>query len=264
MLVDQIAYTDVLGVPIDAVNMPMTLALIDGWIRDGGSRYICPTSVDCVMACRDDPEVRRIYQEAALLTPDGMSMVWMSKLRGFSHVERVYGPDLTLALCGHGRAQSYRHFFYGGAPGVAQRMAERLSERYPGLLVAGWWSPPFRPLTYEEDRAVVKMINEAAPDVVWVGLGAPKQDRWMAAHTGRLHAPVMIGIGAAFDFLAGTKRQAPAPLRRAGLEMVFRVATEPSRLGKRFLRNHPRFVLLAAAQLLFRRRSTVTGVRASS
>ena len=191
-------------------------------VRDGRSRrHGEPT----------DDEMRRIHEGAGLVTPDGMPLVWMAHLLGHSRVERVYGPDLLLACCEMSTRRGYRHFFYGGAPGVGERLAARLEARFPGLSVAGLYSPPFRPLTPEEDAALVDRIDAARPDIVWVGLSTPKQERWMAAHVGRLQAPVLVGVGAAFDFHAGVKRQAPRWMRRSGLEWSFRLMTEPRRLG---------------------------------
>lgn len=138
-----------------------------------------------------------------------MPLVWLSRFKGFRHVERVYGPDLMLVLCERSVAQDYQHFFYGGARGVLGQLADILSQRFPGLVVAGTYSPPFRPLTSEEDEEIVRMINQASPDIVWVGLGTPKQEHWIVEHIGRLNAPILIGVGAAFDFLTGRKPQAP-------------------------------------------------------
>jgi N-acetylglucosaminyldiphosphoundecaprenol N-acetyl-beta-D-mannosaminyltransferase len=162
-----------------------------------------------------------------------------------------------LALCERSVGRGYRHFFYGGAEGVPERLAASLQQRFPGLLVVGTYSPPFRPLTSEEDVQVVQMINEAAPDVVWVGLGSPKQDQWMAAHVGQLAAPVLIGVGAAFDFHAGRKKQAPLWMQRSGLEWLFRLLTEPRRLWRRYLISNPKFVFLVLAQVLGLRHSSL-------
>ena len=171
-----------------------------------------------------------------------MPLVWLSRARGFGYVNRVYGPDLMLALCERSLSKGYRHFLYGGAPGVPEKLAENLKRRFPGLDVVGTYSPPFRPLTHEEDERVVRMINEAGPDIVWVGLSTPKQERWMAGHIGRLEAPVLIGVGAAFDFHSGVKRQAPRWMQRSGLEWLFRLLTEPRRLWRRYLIYNSLFV----------------------
>ena len=241
---------DVLGVPVSAITMADALETIDAWIRGRSPHYVCVTGVHGVMESQRDDELRRIHEGAGLVTPDGMPLVWMAHLLGHPRVERVYGPDLLLACCEMSTRRGYRHFFYGGAPGVGERLAARLEARFPGLSVAGLYSPPFRPLTPEEDAALVDRINAARPDIVWVGLSTPKQERWMAAHVGRLQAPVLVGVGAAFDFHAGVKRQAPRWMQRSGLEWSFRLMTEPRRLGKRYLVNNPSFVWRVASQWL--------------
>jgi len=241
---------NILGVGISAVNMEMTLSLIDQWIAQRESRYVCVAPVHSVMECQREPSLRCIFNASGLTTPDGMPLVWLSRLKGFRYVDRVYGPDLMLALCEHSVARGYRHFFYGGAEGVPEQLAANLQRRFPGLQVAGVHSPPFRPLTSEEDEAIVRMINRTAPDVVWVGLGAPKQERWMAAHVDRLTAPVLIGVGAAFDFHSGRKKQAPRWMQRAGLEWFFRLCQEPKRLWYRYLILNPLFVILVITQWL--------------
>ena len=233
---------DVLGIGVSAIDLPQALGIIDGWIARCERHYVCVTGVHGVMESQRDDELRQIHNEAGLVTPDGMPLVWISRLRGFPHVDRVYGPDLMLAASERSVARRYSHFFYGGGEGVAERLAGRLAERFPGLRIAGTFTPPFRSLTPEEDEDVVRRINEAAPDIVWVGLSTPKQERWMRAHVGRLEAPVLIGVGAAFDFHAGLKRQAPVWMQRSGLEWLFRLLTEPRRLGPRYLVNNPAFV----------------------
>nr|HID14252.1 glycosyltransferase [Anaerolineae bacterium] len=235
---------NVLGVGVSAVNMAITLETIEDWIARREPHYVCVTGVHGVMESQRDPEVRRIHNASGLTTPDGMPLVWLSRLRGRRHVERVYGPDLMVALCERSAERQYRHFFYGGARGVPEQLAANLRRRFPRLQVVGTYSPPFRSLTPEEDEQVVQMINQTAPDIVWVGLSTPKQERWMAAHIGRVKAPVLIGVGAAFDFLAGRKKQAPRWMQRSGLEWLFRLLTEPRRLWRRYLINNPLFVLL--------------------
>jgi len=241
---------NILGVGISVINMGIALDVIEAWITQRESHYVCVTPVHSVMECQRDPELRRICNASGMTTPDGMPLVWLSRLYGYRYVDRVYGPDLMLALCEQSVSRGYRHFFYGGAEGIPEQLAEGLQGRFPGLQVVGTHSPPFRPLTPEEDTAVVQMINVADPDIVWVGLGSPKQERWMADHVGHLSAPVLIGVGAAFDFLAGRKRQAPRWMQRSGLEWLFRLLTEPRRLWRRYLVNNPLFMLLVAAQML--------------
>ena len=239
----------VLGVAISAINMAQALEAIDGWIALREPRYVCVTPAHSVMEARRDPEFRRILNHSGLTTPDGMSIVWLLRLRGHRHVERVYGPDLMLAICEGGLAKGYRHFLYGGAPSVADELASHLRARFPDLQIVGTLSPPFGLPTPEEDSQATAAINGSQPDIVWVGLSTPKQERWMAEHMGRLEAPVLIGVGAAFDFLSGRKPQAPRWVQRSGLEWLFRLATEPRRLWPRY-REYPLFALLAAAQLL--------------
>ncbi len=234
--------------------MTTALQVIDGWIARREPHYVCVTGVHGVMESQRDPELRTIHNSAGLVTPDGMPLVWLSRARGFRSVARVYGPDLMLRLCERSVAHAYRHFFYGGTEGVAPALAGRLSKRCAGLQVAGVHTPPFRPLTPDQDREIVDTINSTHPDIVWVGLSTPKQEVWMAAHAGRLAAPVLVGVGAAFDFHTGLKRQAPAWMQRSGLEWLFRLATEPRRLWRRYLVNNPSFVVLVALQALGLRR----------
>jgi N-acetylglucosaminyldiphosphoundecaprenol N-acetyl-beta-D-mannosaminyltransferase len=229
--------------------MAQAVGIIEGWVASANQQYVCVTGVHGIMESQDHPELRDIHNHAGLVTPDGMPLVWVSRVKGYSHVERVYGPDLMLACCAAFVRKGYRHFFYGGAPGVPERLAARLRERFPELAVAGTWSPPFREPTPAEDQATIDRINAAKPAIVWVGLSTPKQERWMAGHVGRLSAPVLIGVGAAFDFHAGLKRQAPRIMQRAGLEWLFRMASEPRRLWRRYLRNNPRFVWSILLQL---------------
>jgi N-acetylglucosaminyldiphosphoundecaprenol N-acetyl-beta-D-mannosaminyltransferase len=233
---------DVLGVDVSAVNMQMAVHQIHEWVTRRERNYVCITGVHGVMESQRDPLLKQIHNQAGMVTPDGMPMVWVNKLRGNSHVSRVYGPDLMLEVCGLSLRKNWKHFFYGGADGVADLLAQRLTERFPGLQVAGTHCPPFRKLTDEEDRAIVQKINASGADVVWVGLSTPKQEYWMHDHVGRLAAPVMVGVGAAFDFHAGLKSQAPRWMQKSGLEWFYRLCTEPQRLWKRYLTNNPLFV----------------------
>lgn len=245
---------NILGVGISAINIDVALETIEGWIARRESHYVCVTPVHSVMECQREPDLRRIFNASGLTTPDGVPLVWLCRIKGHRHVDRVYGPDLMLALCQRSVTRGYRHFFYGGAEGVPEQLAASLQHCFPGLTVAGTYSPPFRPMTPDEDDEVVRTINDSSPDVVWVGLGSPKQEQWMADHVGRVKAPVLIGVGAAFDFLTGRKRQAPRWMQRSGLEWLFRLLTEPRRLWRRYLVNNPLFVLLVLAQTLGLRR----------
>lgn len=232
---------NILGVQVSCINMQDAPMEMERWVQEGEQHYICVCPNHTVMECRRNPRLRAVVNGAGLVTPDGMSVVWVCWLYGYRHVERVYGPDLMLAFSALAAQKGYTSFYYGAAPGVPERLAERLQREFPGLRVVGTYSPPFRLLTPEEDEQIVKMINAANPDVVWVGLSSPKQDFWMAEHVGRLKAPVMIGVGAAFDFLSGSKRQAPRWIQRKGLEWVWRLAQEPRRLWRRNLDTPPYF-----------------------
>lgn len=248
---------NVLGVGVSAINMAIAVAVIEDWIARRERHYVTITGVHGIMESQHDEEIRAIHNRAGLVAPDGMPMVWLGWLKGRAHVDRVYGPDLMLALCRRSRQGGYRHFFYGGKEGVAEQLRDRLVARYPFLNVVGTYTPPFRPLTAEEDADVVARINASAADIVWVGLSTPKQERWMAAHLGRVQAAAMIGVGAAFDFHAGLMPQAPHWMQRAGLEWLFRTVCEPRRLGARYLKNNPRFIGLIALQLLGLKRYSV-------
>lgn len=239
----------ILGVGVSAVRMDQAVDRISSWIARCEQHYVTVTPAHAVMEAYWDPALRKIFNASGLTTPDGMAIVWLLRLHGHRGVERVYGPDLLLEVCRYGLEKSYRHFLYGGEKGVADDLGRGLVDRFPGLQWAGSCSPPFGPVSEQEDRAALEQINAASPDIVWVGLGTPKQERWMAAHLGQVAAPVMIGVGAAFDFLSGRKPQAPRWMQRSGLEWLFRLATEPRRLWPRY-RQYPLFAILAAAELL--------------
>lgn len=244
---------NILGVGVSAINMQMALDRIHWWIQNDEKHYICLTGVHGVIESYWRETLRAVHNSAGLVAPDGMPLVWLSRLMGFRNVERVYGPDLLLKVCEQSLIYNYRHYFYGGAAGIPEKLVDRLVTRFPGLTVVGVHSPPFRPLSVEEDRAVVEQINEAHPDIVWIGISTPKQEQWMAQHVNRLNASVLMGVGAAFDFHAGVKKQAPRWMMRAGLEWFFRLLSEPRRLGKRYLINNPLFIALVTLQMLGRR-----------
>jgi N-acetylglucosaminyldiphosphoundecaprenol N-acetyl-beta-D-mannosaminyltransferase len=236
--------TDILGVKVSAITLDDAVATIEQWIAEGARNYVCITGVHGVMESRRNEPLRQIHNRAGMVTPDGMPLVWISRLRGKTRVERVYGPDLMRRLTKLSALRGYRQFYYGGSEGVADRLKQALVTSHPGLQVVGTLCPPFRELSADEDEAVIGAINAARPDIVWVGLSTPKQELWMAKHMGRIEAPVMIGVGAAFDFLAGLKRQAPVWMQRRGLEWLFRLCSEPRRLWRRYARIVPGFLWL--------------------
>ncbi len=241
----------VLGVRLDVVQIPDVSERMEAWIscRDG-SHFIAVTNVHVLMEARHSPFFRRVLDSADLCVPDGMPLVWIGRSRGYPLKHRVYGPDLLLDFCRQTNAKGYRHFFYGGAPGVPEALAEKLKRQFPMLEVAGTYSPPFRPLTPEEDARVVEMINCAAPDVLWVGLGCPKQECWMYEHRDQLRVPVLVGVGQAFDLHAGLLQQAPVWMREHGLEWLFRLLAEPRRLWRRYLIYNSEFVFSELLEIL--------------
>jgi len=230
---------NILGVGVSAVNMGEALALIDGWVDRREPRYVCVCPVHSIMECRRSEEVRRVFNRAGMVTPDGMPVVWVARFSGHPNVRRVYGPDLMLAALERGM---HRHFFYGGGPGVAKQLKETMERRFPKLEVVGTYEPPYAPLDELCTPDAATQINDTRPDVVWVGMSSPKQDLWMARMRPLLRAPVLIAVGAAFDFHTGTVRQAPLWMQRSGLEWLFRLAVEPRRLWRRYLIDNPWFL----------------------
>lgn len=241
----------VLGVRVDAVQIPDVIGLLEEWIaRRDACRYVAVTGMHGVMEAQRDAGFREVLNEADLVVPDGMPLVWCARLRGHALPRRVYGPELMHTFCRQTAAMGYRHFFYGGDPGVAEKLAAILQQSCPGIQIAGVYSPPFRELTPEEDSQVIGMIQAARPDVLWVGLSTPKQETWMHAHCNALCVPALIGVGAAFDILSGRKRQAPAWMREHGLEWLFRLLQEPRRLFRRYVVYGSQFLVLEIVELL--------------
>jgi len=245
---------NVLGVGIGRLNMELALAAIRDWVASGSRVYVCVCPVHSVMECRRSDEVRRVFNAAGMVTPDGMPLVWAARLQGHREVGRVYGPDLLLAQLADSVAAGHSHYFFGGRDGVAERLAAAMNERFPGLRVAGWETPPFGPLDEICTPDAAATINRAGPDVVWVGMSSPRQDLWMARMRELLHAPVLIAIGAAYDFHTGSVRQAPRWMQRSGLEWLFRLASEPRRLWRRYVYDNPRFLWEFGLQTLGLRR----------
>jgi N-acetylglucosaminyldiphosphoundecaprenol N-acetyl-beta-D-mannosaminyltransferase len=241
----------VLGVRVDAVQIADVVEQINEWIHKRKRCHsISATGMHGVVQAQRDPHFKEILNATDLVVPDGTPLVWVGRRQGHDLPRRVYGPDLMLAFCKETEGQGYRHFFYGGERGVAEKLAKSLKRRFPGIQVAGTYSPPFRSLTREEDNEMVAMISRAAPDVVWVGLGAPKQERWMHEHRNKLNVPVVVGVGAAFDMISGRRRQAPRWMREHGLEWLFRLFQEPRRLWRRYLIYGTEFVALMLLQSL--------------
>ena len=240
---------NVLGVGLSVLNLGTALEAIAAAVRDRRKGYICVTGVHGVMEAQTDENFRHILNNAFLCTPDGMPMVWMGKLRGNAEMRRVYGPDLMLDVCAWSEQSGCRHFFYGGAEGVAELLAQKLKDKFPKLEVAGTYTPPFRPLNDGEVKSLQEQIRNARPDMLWVGLSTPKQEKFMAEFLLKLDVTLMVGVGAAFDFYAGRVKQAPRWMQRSGLEWFYRLCQEPRRLAKRYLKNNPLFAMKIAGQL---------------
>ena len=248
---------EVAGVKVDAVTLRGTVDRMHQWIQEGRREYIVLLGAHGVVEMQTDRELRELNRNAALSTPDGMPLVWLGRAYGEGEIERVYGPDIMNLEFSLSTQRGHRHYLYGGKPGVADKLARRITARFPGVQIAGTYCPPFRPLRAEEEDEQVARINASRADIVWCGLGCPKQERWMARFRPRLEAPVLVGVGAAFDFLAGEKPQAPSWIQRSGLEWAYRAITEPDRLGKRYMRVVPSFLYLAARDGLSRARATL-------
>jgi exopolysaccharide biosynthesis WecB/TagA/CpsF family protein len=241
----------VLGVRVNALQIPDVIKDMLGWIQERKRCHtIAVTGMHGVMEAQHDPAFKDVLNRADAVVPDGMPLVWLGRLRGLVLPRRVYGPELMLSFCQQAATKNYRHFFYGGAAGQPEKLADLFRNIFPGLQVAGAFSPPFRPLTLEEDAEIVSMINAATPDILWVGLGTPKQETWIQEHRERLQVPVAIGVGAAFDIHAGTKAQAPVWMREHGLEWLFRLAHEPRRLWRRYLVYGSEFVVRVGFELI--------------
>lgn len=232
----------ILGVQTDAQTFEEATAALTGWASGTTPRYVCTCPVYTLMMCRENPPVMQAVNAADMVTADGMPVVWVQRRRGVPNAERVYGPDLMLALCERTAGTQLKHFFWGGLPGVADTLVGRLKTQFVGLAVAGTYSPPLQPVPSQPDPAVVEQLNNSGADIIWVGLGSPKQDLWMQLYRPVLRAPLLIGVGAAFDMLAGVKSQAPRWMQKSGLEWLFRLAQEPRRLARRYLVYNPLFV----------------------
>ena len=244
----------VLDVPLALTDYEHTLDWIDEAVRSEARGYICVAATHTVMASREDPELRAAVTGADFTVPDGQPLVWALNLLGHQLGDRVYGPELMDRACARAAASGQRIYLYGGRnPGALAQLARVLRLRHPGIRLVGGYAPPFRELDAQEEARIAADINAARPDVVWVGIGVPKQEKWMARMRDSLDAPVLIGVGAAFDFHAGLVPQAPAAMQRLGLEWLFRLVQEPRRLWRRYLRYNPRFVAGFGLQLVRQR-----------
>ncbi len=245
----QNAYADVLGVKVSAVNMKLAVELADQWVVAGNPGYICVTGVHGVMEAQADSELRRILNRALINAPDGMPMSWIGHLQGFQQMDRVFGPDFMTAMCRLSVERGYRNFLYGGKPGVAELLSETLRRKFPDLQVVGTYTPPFRNLTPEEEAEILAQVRESRPHILWVGLSTPKQERFMAQYVDRLQTPLLVGVGAAFDYHTGHIRDCSEWIKRAGLQWLHRLRQDPRHLWRRYLRNNPAFLWHIACQI---------------
>lgn len=239
----------ILGVDVNPINFDQTLNMCSRFIRDKEPVYICLAPAHSIMDCYYDNNIRDIFNKSRLTVPDGMAVVWILKLRGNRSVNRVYGPDLLLSMCELSAREGWKHYFYGSTESISRDLQKYLLSKYPELEIAGAHSPPHTKGKIVEDQGIIDKINKAAPDIIWVGLGSPKQDQWMADNRDRLEAPLLIGVGAAFDFISGNIKQAPYWVQQSGFEWLFRLLNEPGRLWKRYSQ-YPLFALLVGLEFL--------------
>jgi N-acetylglucosaminyldiphosphoundecaprenol N-acetyl-beta-D-mannosaminyltransferase len=247
---------DILGIPIAMTDYAQAMDVMDGMVARRERGYVCAVAVHAVMVSHHDSEMRSAVTGSTLTVPDGMPLVWAANLLGESLPNRVYGPELMDRYCARCADRGHRVWLYGGRDqGSLMQLALNLRRRHPGIEIVGGYSPPFRPLTGEEEDAIAEQINGSGADVVWVGVGVPKQEKWMAHMRPRLDAPVLCGVGAAFDFHAGRISQAPPWMQQRGLEWIYRIAQEPRRLLPRYLSYNPQFLAAFGRQLARERRA---------
>jgi N-acetylglucosaminyldiphosphoundecaprenol N-acetyl-beta-D-mannosaminyltransferase len=240
---------NLLGIQVNLITLQTAIAEMESSIVIEQPSYVCTCPVYTLMQGHERSEVRAALNSADWVTPDGMPVVWALRWLGASQVGRVYGPDLMLALSEISAQKGYGQYYLGGAPGVAEQLGLKMQQRFPGLKVAGTYCPPFRELTLDEEQMMISHLNASEADIVWVGLGSPKQDLWMAKYRASLKPALLVGVGAAFDFFTGRQPQAPRWMQHSGLEWLFRLASEPRRLWRRYLINNPKFLFQLALQL---------------
>jgi N-acetylglucosaminyldiphosphoundecaprenol N-acetyl-beta-D-mannosaminyltransferase len=249
----RLAHANVLGIAISALDMQTAVYRAQRMIDERRKGYVCLTGVHGIMEAQRDDELRRILHGSALCLPDGMPTVWVGRWQGHRNMRRVYGPDFMLEMCRRSAVRGDRHFLLGGKPGVAAQLKQRLEGLAPGVRIVGSFTPPFRPLAPAEETELLALVAEAHPDIVWVGLSTPKQERFMAQFLQRLDTCLMVGVGAAFDIHAGLLADAPQWMKLSGLQWLYRLAQEPRRLWRRYLANNPRFLWEVARQFAGRR-----------
>ncbi|MEQ8169671.1 MAG: WecB/TagA/CpsF family glycosyltransferase [Candidatus Eremiobacterota bacterium] len=244
---------NIFGSLISAVSLSQAVFLIEEKIHEKTSSYICVCPVSSIVTATEDREFQHIINNSFISTPDGMPVVWYLKSKGAKDVTRVYGPDLMREVFYMSETHGYRHYFYGGTEEILSKLKENLLKKFPSLNICGMYAPPFRPLTEKEEEEVISDIKKSEPHIVWVGIGSPKQEKWMAKISPLLDGIIMAGVGAAFNFYAGSVRQAPLWMQRNGLEWLFRLWCEPGRLWKRYLYGNSRFIYMVLREMIIRR-----------
>jgi N-acetylglucosaminyldiphosphoundecaprenol N-acetyl-beta-D-mannosaminyltransferase len=248
---DQLPRTaKILGIGVSSVDMRRAVDQISEWVRHCEARYVCAVDVNSLMQARSDKSHGVALAEADMVTPDGAPIAWVSRMKGFTDIHRVCGSDLLVEVCARLVTEGCSHYFYGGSEGISDELAARLKARFAGLKIAGCETPPFRPLTESEREEMISRIKTSHANIVWVGLGCPKQEAWMHENVRQLGGPVLIGIGAAFDFHTGRIKRAPVWMRGHGLEWLHRLCSEPRRLWRRYLVSAPKFVLLCLGEAI--------------
>jgi len=247
---NSISFFYVLDVKINELTLKKTIEVMKSWIAGNTKDYVVLTGAHGIIEMQSDEELRKINNNAGLVTPDGMPEVWLGKLKGFKNIEKVYAPEIMEETFKISVQNNIKHFFYGGKDGVAIKLKKVLEEKYHGIQIVGTYYPPFRPLTIEEKNDIIQMINESQADIVWCGLGCPKQEKWMAEFRPLLTASVLIGVGAGFDFIAGEKPLAPYWITRSGFEWFYRIFSDPKRLFKRYGKVVPKFIYLNILEII--------------
>ena len=241
--------TNILGVGVSAISMTDAVYYSDKMLQEKSQGYICVTGVHGIMEAQQDERLRSVLNSSFLTTPDGTPTVWLGRLQGFRNMRRVSGPEYMIEMCKLSLDRGYKHFLYGGKPGIAAVLRNSLIERFPGLQIAGIYTPPFRSLTLEEENELEAQLEETQPDILWCGISTPKQEWFMAKYCGRFPVKLMVGVGAAFDIHSGVTKDAPDWVKDAGLHWFLRMIRDPQRLAGRYLKNNPRFMLLMSLQL---------------
>ncbi len=252
-------HANVLGVNVSAIDLGRAVEMADRWIASDKRGYVCVTGVHGVMEAQADPKLQHILNHAFMNAPDGMPMSWVGRLQGFSKMDRVFGPDLMASLCQLSVERNYRNFLYGGQPGVAELLKKKLENRFPSLQIVGTYTPPFRDLTREEEEKIFGQLQTSRPHILWVGLSTPKQERFMARYIDLLQVPLLVGVGAAFDYHTGRINDCSAWVKRAGLQWLHRLLQDPRHLSKRYLKNNPAFLWKIGLQLSKLKRYPTSG-----